>query len=54
MYKLTNINPRTNIVECLIRLSDGAFIPFAPDNTDYQAFLAWCAEGNTPEPAEGA
>lgn len=39
MYKLTNINPRTNIVECLIRLSDGAFIPFEPANTDYQRFL---------------
>ena len=52
MYKLTNINPRTNIVECLIRLSDGAFIPFALDNTDYQAYLKWLAEGNTPEPAD--
>ena len=27
-------------------------IPFAPDNTDYQAYLAWVAKGNTPEPAE--
>ena len=26
-------------------------IPVDPANTDYQAFLAWCAEGNTPEPA---
>ena len=58
MYKLQNsISPLgvigTNAV-CVIRTTDGATIPFDPANTDYQAFLRWCEEGNTPEPASDA
>ena len=36
----------------ILRLADNAFIPFDLDNTDYQAYLKWVAEGNTPLPAE--
>jgi hypothetical protein len=43
-----------NPAQSVIRTSDGACIPFAPDNTDYQAYLKWLADGNTPLPAENA
>lgn len=51
MYQITN-DPRLNEPAFVKRLADNAFIPFDPANTDYQAYLAWLAEGNTPEPAE--
>jgi hypothetical protein len=49
-YKL---NKNTfNEINSVTRLSDNACIPFAVDNTDYQAYLKWLEEGNTPLPAD--
>lgn len=37
-------------VQMIYRPSDSAWIPVDPANTDYQQYLEWVAEGNTPEP----
>lgn len=36
----------------ILRISDNAFIPFDPQNVDYQAYLTWLDAGNVPEPAD--
>lgn len=63
MYKLNKIYYKES--ESVIRLLDGAVIPFDHNNSDYQAYLKWCdgyelqgrewvktSEGNTPLPAD--
>jgi hypothetical protein len=40
------------IAQGIFRVSDNTSIPFDPANTDYQAYLKWLEEGNTPEPAD--
>ena len=43
---------RTVVVQAICRKSDNAYIPFDNENRDYQDYLAWVAEGNTPDPAD--
>jgi len=47
-YKLINVGygQVVNIVGTNIH------IPMVESNTDYQAYLKWVSEGNTPEPAD--
>ena len=52
MYKQTKTIEGQVRNDQIQRIADGAFIPFDPDNTDYQAYLKWLAEGNTPTPAD--
>ena len=51
MYKL-NKSSLDGETTSVIRLSDGACIPFDQANTDYQAYLKWCEEGNVALPAD--
>jgi hypothetical protein len=44
LYRLTE----RDIIE---RTTDGAQIPIAEENADYQAYLAWIGAGNLPDPA---
>jgi hypothetical protein len=46
MYKIFN-NSKT-----ILRVADGACIPFDPANIDYQSYLKWLSEGNTPLPPD--
>jgi hypothetical protein len=51
MYKIKqNDFGTTNVV---VRLSDNAFVPFAPDNTDYAEFKKAVAEGAELQDADG-
>jgi hypothetical protein len=45
MYKII-VMP---LVKSICREADGAWIPMDEQNSDYQQYLAWVAEGNTAE-----
>lgn len=50
MYKLFNTHDSKQIV---IKMDENeSFIPMVEENEDYQAYLEWLAEGNTPLPAD--
>jgi hypothetical protein len=51
MYKLYK-NVISGNINTVLRIADNSYIPFDPDNTDYQAYLKWVSEGNTPEQAD--
>lgn len=48
MYKLNNGYPSVT------RMADGVFIPADPNDANYQVYLQWVADGNTPAPADNA
>ena len=52
MYKKILTPQSTESVNSINRTTDGAVIPFDLANTDYQAYLKWLDEGNTPLPAD--
>ncbi len=51
MYRLFK-NQRDDDTDNLVRIADNAYIPFDPANSDYQQYLKWLEEGNTPLPAD--
>ena len=53
IYKLTK-NSLTNEIETVKITVNGveSFIPLDEANIDYQEYLSWVAEGNTPEDAD--
>lgn len=53
MYKQQR-DQKGNLIDSVLFQGDGFVISIPPnvENIDYQAYLKWLEEGNTPEPAD--
>tara|TARA_B100000131_G_C17952823_1_gene547157 strand:- start:191 stop:352 length:162 start_codon:yes stop_codon:yes gene_type:complete len=51
-YTYKNVKDIDGSINYILRKEDNVFIPKDEANTDYQQYLAWVAEGNTPEEAD--
>ena len=49
LNKVGGLKVEENVV---LRLRDNAYVYFIEDSKDYQEYLKWLAEGNTPLPAD--
>ena len=49
-YKLIK-DPKFGDIKSVLK-DDAKHVPFNNDNADYQEYLIWLEEGNTPEAAE--
>ena len=53
-YKKLNDRSGTERTDMILRINDNAYIPKNEENTDYQEYLKWVAEGNTINAADYA
>lgn len=52
MYKQTKDLQGNVREDVIVKIENNSFIPFDSDNRDYQEYIKWLEEGNTPEPAD--
>jgi len=54
-YKFYKLPDGTQADDAILKITSEGIIstvPFAEGNTDYQIYLEWLADGNTPEAAD--